>query len=168
MARPNPFIKIEEVARGIFITNKPPTPTLLESGTFLTSEDFARAGEAAHKSANYGSGVLANIALQSVMIEAPRSFIMRGEKQYDLYWRIFYMMHNPDKIKEGSRDRLLLATQLAYEVIQASERRISNEGLPTLGKVGQRILNCLLFDDPQGEDRGEREDIAMLDDDTHE
>lgn len=145
-----------EVVGGVFILKKPPTPELLEDGSFVTHTDFARAGEDAGKSQNYGRGVMTEIALKAVGLDSPKVWLVRGDPHYALYWKIYYMMRNPDEIKKGSQSRLLLGTQFVFDVLEASERRISNDGLPTVGKVGQRILNVLLFDDPKGPDNGER------------
>ncbi len=141
---------LREVCTGVVIARRPPSEALLATGEFVTARDFARAGEDAGKSANFGKGVMARIAMDAYRFSLNQAFIFSDSKEGKQYWELFYMMRNPDEIKKGSQDRLLVTSQLVFNVLMASEGRISNEGIPTVGAVGQRILNCLL-DDPEGE-----------------
>ena len=151
------LVAIDTVRAGVFIVDKEPSEGLLASGDFITATDFGKAGVDAGKSTNYGQGVMRDIALQMVGIEAenrytvngePGNWIVRGTPEYELYYRIFYMMNNPDLIKRGSRNRLLLGTQLVHDVWQAGEGRFPKEGVPLLGKVGLRIVSMLFEDEP--------------------
>lgn len=155
--KPHNLVTIEEVCRQTYILNRPAPASLTDSGDFLTARDFGRAGIDAQKTENYGQGVMRDIALQMVGIEAENrwtvngkegNWIVRGTPEYDLHWRIFYLMNNPEMVKAGSRNRLLLGTQLVYDVWRAGEGMMPSTDLPLLGKVGRRVVS-MLFQEEQ-------------------
>ena len=68
---------------------------------------------------------------------------MAGTPEHKLYWKVRQLMDNPDKIKKGSRARLLLGRQLVHETWAAGEgsQLLRMEEVPRLGKVGQRVVS---------------------------
>lgn len=120
-------------------------------GEYVTATQFGVAAEVAGKSANYGQGVMRDIALQMVGIEADTTYtingiggyLMSGTPEHRLYWELRQMMDNPFKIKEGSRARLLLGRQLVHDTWAAGEgsELLHMDVVPKLGKVGQRVVS---------------------------
>jgi hypothetical protein len=157
ISRTGEMVSIEAVRSGVFITNKRPPESLLETGSYITAREFGQAGLDAGKSENYGQGVMRDIALQMVTIEGENlvsvngegGWIIRGTPEYDLYWRLFHLMCNPEEIKQGSRNRLLLGTQLVHDVWLAGEGLFPPENVPMLGKVGRRIVSMLFMEEIQ-------------------
>jgi hypothetical protein len=151
------MVSIEEVRSGVFITNKQPPESLLDIGSYITAREFGQAGLDAGKSENYGQGVMRDIALQMVTIEGENlvsvngegEWIIRGTLEYDLYWRVFHLMCNPEEIKQGSRNRLLLGAQLVHDVWLAGEGLFPPEDVPILGKVGRRVVSMLFMEEIQ-------------------
>lgn len=135
-------ISAETVCEGVHILNEVP-PQPIVSVDVLTAQDFGRAGIDADKTENYGHGVMRDIALRMVGIEAPSRFIVRGTPEFDLYYRIFYIMNNPDMVKQGSRNKLLLDTQLVHDIWRVGEGDTPSRELPQFGKVGHRIISML-------------------------
>tara|TARA_B100001146_G_scaffold222172_1_gene234072 strand:- start:604 stop:1098 length:495 start_codon:yes stop_codon:yes gene_type:complete len=144
---------LSEVRKGVFIADQPIPAEIKELPGFFIAQQFGVAGERAGKTQNYGQGVMRDIALQMVGLEATErftvdgkgSYLMRGTEDYDLHWQIFYLMNNPDMIKRGSRRQLLLADQLVHDVWARGEgsQLTGDEPLPVLGKVGHRIVSML-------------------------
>ncbi|OJU87764.1 hypothetical protein BGO17_02120 [Candidatus Saccharibacteria bacterium 49-20] len=142
---------LEQVRSGVFVANQLPPEELVGSGEYVTAAQFGVAGERAGKSANYGQGVMRDIALQMVGIEADTTYtingvggyLMAGTPEHKLYWKVRQLMDNPDKIKKGSRARLLLGRQLVHETWAAGEgsQLLRMEEVPRLGKVGQRVVS---------------------------
>lgn len=164
----------KEVVSGVFMANgtlpdvpvidpralsdlSPPRGYMREaeaSGEFLTATDFGRAGVDAGKSINYGQGVMRDIALQMVGLEASQVFavngkgryLLAGTDEYELAQTITMAMVNPDLIKHGSRNRLLLETGLVYEVWRAGEGHPPVDyDVPRLGKVGHKVVSMVML-----------------------
>lgn len=144
-------LNLEQVRSGVFVLNRAPTDEILRNGEYVTATQFGVAAEVAGKSANYGQGVMRDIALQMVGIEADTTYtingiggyLMSGTPEHRLYWELRQMMDNPFKIKEGSRARLLLGRQLVHDTWAAGEgsELLHMDVMPRLGKVGQRVVS---------------------------
>lgn len=144
---------IRQVRTGVFLLDQPPQDTLLQTENYFTATHFGVAGEQAGKTSNYGQGVMRDIALQMVTIEGENVFsvngfdgyVMRGTPEYDLHQEISQLMNNPDKIKNGSRDLLLLGRQLVHDVWATGlgSEVVKADKVPVLGKVGHRIVSQL-------------------------
>ncbi len=138
----------------------PPADVLREVealGGFITSQDFGRAGIDAGKTSNYGQGVMRDIALEMVGIDAEQTYSINGRSGYLLsgtpererHDTIFYIMSNPDLTKRGSRQRLLLESVLVYDVWRAGEGYPPREyDVPRLGKVGHKIVSMVMLFQP--------------------
>lgn len=168
--------KSHEVRDGVFVLPKQPSLKLLESADVFTAQDFGQAGIDAGKSSNYGQGVMREIALQMVTAEAynpvlingrESNLIERGMPEFDLYYEIFYLMKNPDLIKQGSRNQLLLSTQLVHDVWEVGEGRMEPEGIPRLGKVGHKVVTMLFIEELRAREEAEGELTYSEDIDSH-
>ncbi len=163
-----------EVATGVFLADAPALPEIpvldvgttpdlsppadllrrIEaSGDFLTATDFGRAGVDAGKTANYGHGVMRDIALSMVGIDAREvytvngrgRYLVRGTAPYDLHFDVFYTMNNPDLISHGSKNRLLLSTNLVHDIWRAGEGYPGpGYEIPRFAKVGHRVISSVI------------------------
>ncbi len=156
-----------EVRDGVFVLKSQPSLGLLESASVFTAQDFGQAGIDAGKTSNYGQGVMRDIALQMVTSVADNpvyingketNLIERGMPEFELYYEIFYLMNNPDLIKQGSRNQLLLSTQLVHDVWEVGEGRMEPYGIPRLGKVGHKIVTMLFIEELRAREEAERGD----------
>lgn len=161
------MIGFEEVAPGVYLKNgRLPDMPVIEprslpdlspskkifnsieaSGQYLTASDFGQAGVEAGKTENYGQGVMCDIALEMVGIDSGKQWLLRGTPERNLFDKVFYTMKNPDLIKKGSRNRLLLGTQLVHDVWSAGEGITPADRLPQLGKVGHRVVSMLFMEE---------------------
>lgn len=149
--------RIRQVRTGVFLLEKPPVEALLATNNYFNADAFGDAGERAGKTANYGQGVMRDIALQMVGIEAENlysvdgndGYLLQGTPEHELYYEIYRLMNNPDTIRQGSRDRLLLGRQLVHDVwaLGRGSELVAPESTPRLGKVGQRVVS-MLFETP--------------------
>ncbi len=138
--RPN----IRQVEIGVFLLDKPPTQELIETGDFYTASQFGIAGELAGKSADYGHGVMRDIATKMVVKNGavPNRVTPRDTR---LINEISALINNRRQENSGSRDLLLLGHQLVHDVwIKSLGVELPESSkLPTIGKVGQQVVSQL-------------------------
>lgn len=123
------------------------------SGNFFMLPDFERAGVDAGKTANYGAGVMRDLATEMVGLEADEAYsvngrgvyLRRGTPGYETVSDIRSIMNNPDLVRKGSRNRLLIGADLVYDVWRAGEGHTLPYDVPTYGKVGHKIISMLML-----------------------
>lgn len=84
-----------------------------------------------------------DIALRRYSASLESGWITRGMPEFDQYYEIFYLMNNPDLVKQGSRNKLLLSTKLVHDVWRGGEGDRVPENTPLFGKVGHRVISML-------------------------
>ena len=114
---------------------------------------FERAGIDAGKSANYGAGMMRDLATGMVGLEADEAYsvggrgryLLRGTPGFETVSDIRSIMNNPDLVNKGSRHRLIIGNDLVYDVWCAGEGRSLPYDVPSYGKVGHKIISMLML-----------------------
>ena len=135
---------IRQVTSGVFLLDEQPTDELLQKGDFFTALHFATAGERAGKSGDYGQGVMRDIALKTVIKNSAMPNRI-NQNEHSAMREISRLMNNPNRIRRGSRNLLLLSQSLVHDVWALGEgsELVDIAQLPKIGKVGHEVVSQL-------------------------
>lgn len=145
---------VEQVRRGVFVMSEYADPEQFHPDEYVTALDFGEAGEKVGKTYTFGQGVMRSIALK--MLEIDRSpALPDGATQFsreDLEQdaarlsEIRGLLDDPIKIRQGSRDRVMLGRQLVHDVwaLRMGSELVHPGSVPRLDKIGHRVVSQIV------------------------
>ncbi|MFZ1250517.1 MAG: hypothetical protein WAR37_03690 [Candidatus Microsaccharimonas sp.] len=147
-----PAGEIRAVANGVFVANYEIRSQLLPLNRYFTASNFATMSEKVRKPMQYGYDVLSSVALKAIAIDQLAAVQTEGtlavttDTENSVYGQVTKLMHDPEKIKAGSRHRVLLGREFVRTTLLYAQgiTPINNMPTPELDNDERRFIAALI------------------------